>query len=89
MSIKYGLPLAAKEHMLSGEPLTRLEAILLFGVQNLTTEIHRWRRAGWVIRSRKVPYALALKRLNETFKVQVPDNLPVREIMLTEYWISI
>ena len=89
MSNKYGLPLAAREHMLSGEPLTTLDAILLFGVPLLSREISRWRREGWVIRSRKVPYALVLKRLNETYKVEVPDNLPVREIMLTEYWVSL
>lgn len=89
MSSRYGLPLAAKEHLLSGNPVTKLDAILLFGVPNIATEIHRWRKEGWVIQSRKVPYALVLKRLNESFRVEVPPNLPVREILLTEYWITL
>ena len=33
--IRYGLGKAAEEHLVSGLPLTRLEAMILFGVQNL------------------------------------------------------
>ena len=35
--------LAAREHLLAGEPITRLEAIILFGVPDLTkliSELH-------------------------------------------------
>lgn len=87
-SAKFGLALAAKEHLASGKPLTRLEAMVLYGVANLPDVIKELRRQGWVIESRLVPYATALKRVNEFAVVKPPENLPVREILLTEYWVS-
>ena len=88
MSIKYGLGLAAQEHIASGKPVTRLEAMVLYGVANLPDVVSVLRKQGWLIESRKVPYARALKRLRECVEINVPDNLPVREIVLTEYWLS-
>ena len=46
------------------------------------------RRQGWVIESRNVPYATAVRRVNEHAVLQPPVNLPVREIQLTEYWVN-
>ena len=71
--------------MLSGFPLTRLEAICLFGIQNLTTVIAGLRAEGWNITSKKVPYARAVVRLNEHATFEPPKNLPIREIIVTEY----
>jgi len=85
---KTGLALAAKEHLLNGQPLTRLEAIILYGVANLPDVIKEMRRQGWIINSRMVSYAAALKRLNEYAELHPPKNLPIREIQFTEYWIS-
>ncbi len=34
--VKYGLTIAVKEHLLSGKPITRLEALILYGISNLT-----------------------------------------------------
>lgn len=87
-SVKYGLSLAAREHLAGGKPLTRLEAMILYGVANLPDIIKELRRQGWVIESRHVPYATALKRVNEYAVVQPPPNLPTREIQLTEYWVG-
>ena len=84
----YGLTLAAKEHLLSGNPITRLEAIVLFGVSNLPDVVSEMRKQGWVIESKSVPYARALKRVNEYAVLKTPPNLPVREITLTEYTLS-
>ena len=87
-SEKYGLALAAREHLASGQPITRLEALILFGVANLADIVKQMRRQGWIIESRKVPFAAAAKRVNEHAVLKPPPNLPVREIVLTEYWVS-
>ena len=84
----YGLALAAREHLASGKPLTRLEALVLYGVSNLTGLISEMRQQGWTIESRPVSFALAVRRVNEYAVLKPPLNLPVREITLTEYWVS-
>lgn len=85
---KYGLTLAAREHLASGQPITRLEAIVLFGVADLTKLVSEMRRQGWVIESRSVPYATAVSRVNKHAVLKPPANLPVRDIQLTEYWVQ-
>ena len=85
---KYGLALAAREHLASGQPITRLEAIVLYGVANLPDVIKELRHQGWVIQSRLVSYAAAAARVNRFAVLQPPPNLPAREIQLTEYWVS-
>lgn len=87
-NIKFGLSTAAREHLASGEPLTRLEAIVLYGVANLPDIIKELRHQGWVIKSRSAPYAAALVRLNKQITLVPPNDLPIREIFLTEYWVS-
>ena len=57
---RHGMTLAVREHLAAGQPITRLEALVLYGVSNLTDAISEMRRQGWVIESRWVPYALSL-----------------------------
>lgn len=85
---RFGLVLALKEHLLAGNPITNLDAIVLFGVPSLTQTISDMRREGWVIQSQRVPYAKAVTRINEYANLKPPKNLPIREVQLTEYWIS-
>lgn len=80
--------LAAREHMVSGSPITRLEALVLFGVSNLPELVYEMRRQGWVVKTRTIPYATAMVRINKTATLKPPANLPIREIMLTEYWVE-
>ncbi len=87
-SMRHGMVLAVKEHLTSGHPITQLESIALFGVPSLTKVISDMRRDGWVIESRTVPYAAAATRVNQYCSFRPPKNLPVREIQLTEYWVS-
>ena len=47
--MKYGLALAAREHLASGQPITRLEALVLYGVSNFPDIISEMRKQGWVI----------------------------------------
>lgn len=85
---RYGLTVAVREHLAAGQPLTRLEALVLYGVANLPAVIKEMRNQGWVIESRWIPYATAVRRVNEHAVLQSPANLPVREIQLTEYWVK-
>jgi len=87
-SVRQGLILAAREHLLEGKPITRLEAIVLYGVPDLTKLISDIRKQGWTVHSRRIPYAAATWRVNEHAILQPPKNLPIKEIQLTEYWIG-
>lgn len=87
-SYRNGIALAAREHLTSGQPITRLEAIALYGVANLPDVIKEMRRQGWIIKSRNISYAAALARLNKIIHFEAPPNLPIREIQFTEYWVS-
>ena len=83
-----GLNAAAREHLLSGNPLTRLEALILFGVSNLPELVYEMKKQRIKIEKRDVPYATAMVRINKYAVLKPPPNLPIREILLTEYWVS-
>ena len=85
---KTTLVLAVKEHLLAGNRITHLECIVLFGVPSLTKVISDMRKEGWVVQSQRVPFVTALRRINECAVLQPPANLPVREVLLTEYWVN-
>ena len=87
-TFRRGLVLAVREHLAEGKPITNLEALTLFGVPNLTAVISDMRREGWVIKSQTVPYMAVLARVNQVATLAPPTNLPIREIRLTEYWMS-
>jgi hypothetical protein len=82
------LKLAVQEHLLSGEPLTRLEGLVLFGLASITAEISTMRTSGWIIQSRRVPYRAVLRRINKYAVLQPPEQLPINDIVMTEYWVS-
>ena len=84
-NIKVSLVLAIKEHLLEGRPITQLESVCLFGVADITPTISDLRREGYKIESKRVPYVRALRRLNKSATFLPPNNLPVKEITLTEY----
>lgn len=88
MVISHGMEAAVKEHLLSGNPITRLEALIFFGVSNLTGTISELRKQGFLIKSKSIPYATAVVRVNKVALLKPPADLPIREILLTEYWIS-
>lgn len=79
---------ACKEHILTGNKVTRLEAALLFGVSNLTDLIHRIRKEGFIVNSKPCTYAAVMVRINKYAHITPPIDLPIREIFFTEYWIS-
>ena len=85
---KYSAETAAQEYLLVGKPLTRLEAMVLFGVISLPGLIRRLRNKGWVIESRRISFVAAIRRMEPHAHVEPPPNLPVRELQLTEYWTN-
>ena len=87
-SINIGIALPIKEHLLAGNPITHLEAVVLFGVSYVHRIVSDMRKEGWVIKTQRVTYAKALRRINEHASVVPPPNLPIKEIQFTEYWIS-
>jgi len=87
-SMKFGMSQAVKDHLVEMKPITRLEALALYGISNLPSIISEMRDQGWSIESKWVPYARAVKRINEHAVFHPPQNLPIREVQLTEYWVS-
>ena len=87
-SSKYRPASALLEHMLEGNRVSTLEATLLFGVQTPTAEITNIRRKGFLVKKEPVPMAKVLRRLNEVCNCTPPSQLPIREILMSEYWIS-
>ena len=78
---------ALRAHMISGHYISVLEALLIFGVQNPNAELTRIKKDGYIIGSQLVPMAKIMARINKCVRADVPDNLPIREIIMTEYWI--
>lgn len=79
---------ALKEHLLSGGKTSILEAQVMFGISSLTAEIGRLRRTGFILQRKNVPIAKVVRRINQVCILQLPENLPAREIMVSEYWIE-
>ena len=84
----YQSHLALKEHMIQGHRVTVLEAFLIFGVQSFHRAITSFKRDGFLVKSEKVPMAKAIRRTNEYTVCKPPNELPIREIIVTEYWFS-
>lgn len=86
--MNYMPAMALREHMLEGHRVSLLEAMLLFGVQNLNAEMARMKRDGLLFTSRRVPMVAIMHRLNEFTLCKVPQELPYGDIYMREYWIS-
>ena len=80
---------ALREYLQDGNCISDVEAILLLGIQSFPSEVKKLKTQGWIIKSRKVPLIKVLTRLNKSIVVKPNPNLPVNEILTTEYWLSI
>ena len=87
-NIRNGKYLGLREHLLSGRSITSVEALIFYGIANLTGPICNIRHEGWIIKSKRISFVKAIKRINEYAVLKPPKNLPIREIQLTEYWLS-
>lgn len=85
---KYGNVMALKEHVLAGEKISRVEALVLFGVQDLNRELLRMKKSGFLIKNTKTTMTKIILRLNKFSICKPPKNLPTNEIIMNEYWLS-
>ena len=88
MKKNYSGVMAMKEHILKGNKISNLEALLLFGVQNLQNEMRLMKNEKYFIKSQKVPMVKILKRINKYVSCKAPENLPTTDILSIEYWVS-
>ncbi len=79
---------AAREYLLEGNLITRLEAMVLFAVPDLTKIISDLRHEGYDVERRTIPLARAIRRVNQAATLVPPSALPVSDIKLSEYWVS-
>ncbi|MFL2544027.1 MAG: hypothetical protein ACJ0RC_05760 [Alphaproteobacteria bacterium] len=88
MKKNYSGVMAMKEHILKGNKISNLEALLLFGVQNLQNEMRLMKNEKYFIKSQKVSMVKILKRINKYVSCKAPENLPTTDILSIEYWVS-
>ena len=87
-SKKYRGSDAMREHILDGNNISELEAIILFGVQSFHAKLTDLKRDGFILKSQRVPFLKIIRRVNNFAKYEPPKNLPFKEIEMTEYWLS-
>jgi len=87
-NIKYQSNMALREHMIGGHHVTLIEALIIFGVQALNRQLTTMKRNGHLIKSQKIPMIKVMNRMKKYSLCQPPKNLPTKEILMTEYWIS-
>lgn len=85
---KFNPLIGLQEYLLDGNFISIPEAFLLFGAQSLTADLRRLKEKGFVVKSQRVPFAKIIRRMNEHMICQPPKDLPIREIVVTEYWIN-
>lgn len=83
----YGI-IAARDYLLSGRPLTRLEATVFFAAADLTKLISDLRRQGERVERRTIPLAEAIARVNQSATLIPPEALRIKDIQVTEYRIE-
>ena len=85
---KYGNVMALKEHIISGNKISRIEALVLFGVQDLNRELLRMKKKGFIIKNSKITMTKIIVRLNKFSICKPPKDLPTNEVIMNEYWVN-
>lgn len=80
--------MALEDHLLRRMPITRIEAMTLYGVQDITATIGRIRKEGFNIERQRITLEQAIQRLQKTLKFAPLDTLPVRDIRVMEYRLA-
>jgi|TARA_Y100000294_G_C8560507_1_gene338887 hypothetical protein len=87
-AVKYGKSSALKEHLLAGNRISFIEASIIFGIGNLWNQMKLIKKDGFIVKSEKVSMAKIMRRLNKYAVCKPPKNLPIKDIVMIEYWIS-
>ena len=86
--LKYGNSEALLEYMLNGKNVSILEAILYFGVQSPNRAFTSFKRKGFLVKKKSASMAKVIVRINKNLKCDTPKNLPIKDINMSEYYIS-
>ena len=86
--LRYGNISALTEYMIEGHKVSRIESLILFGVQNLPEAVKAVKKKGFIIKKTPITMAKIIRRLNKDLKCETPKNLPIRDIIMSEWWIS-
>ena len=84
--IKYQSNMALHEHMLGGNRITLIEALMILVFKH--SIVNNYHESGIFIKSQKIPMIQVIKRMKKYSTCQPPKNLPTKEILMTEYWVS-
>jgi len=76
---------AVTEHLMAGKPISRIEAMNLYGMQDLTSCIGRMRKEGHEIIRTTNTLEKVVKRLQRVIKMSPPSKLPTKEMIVSEY----
>ena len=87
-NLKYGNSDALLEYMLGVKRISILEAILYFGVQSPNRAFTQFKRKGFIVKKDSVSMAKVIVRINKQLSCKTPENLPIRDIIMSEYYIS-
>ncbi|HAW19509.1 MAG TPA: hypothetical protein DCX14_04930 [Flavobacteriales bacterium] len=79
---------ALLEHLLQGHPITVLESMILFGIPSLNRELAGFKKQGWLIERKKIPFARCIARINNFAHLTPPKNLNTQDLEISEWWIS-
>ncbi len=85
---KYGAVSALTDHMLKGNRVSRIESLVIFGVQNFTAVLSNLKKDRFIIKKEPVTMARILRRINQYATCKVPKNLPTKNIIMHEWWVS-
>ena len=79
---------AMQDHMLEGNSISLIEAMNMFGVCNPAAQLTKLRKDGFIIHSRRVLMIKIIARMNQYMVMKPPADLPHKECLMMEYWIS-
>ena len=88
MSNGFPSSVAMLDHMLEGNLISLIEAMNMFGVCNPAAVLTKLRKDGFIIHSQRVSMTKIMVRMNKYMVMKPPSQLPHKECLMMEYWIS-
>ena len=79
---------AVREHISAGLPISKLEALVCYGVADLGSQVRRLRKEGLEISWRYMPRQRSHERIKELFGINVPQPIFKNRGFVAEYQIQ-
>lgn len=77
-----------RDYLVDGHPITRVEALVLFGVPDLTRVVSNLRAECYTVERGTISFANAIERIRGLALLAPPSDLPIHDIRLTEYRVA-